>query len=89
MWKELYSYADLRWSTGNLYRQLGFNCDEKIRLNYWYIDVNKVKRIHRFTLRKKPDEPKDIPEHVLRIAEGYKIIWDCGSLKFSLLNNKQ
>lgn len=86
-WKEIYSYADLRWSTGNLYRQLGFNCDEKIRLNYWYLDINKIKRIHRFALRKKSDEPKDIPEYVLRISEGYKIIWDCGNLKFIMINN--
>lgn len=85
-WKEIFSYADLRWSVGNLYRILNFTCDEKVRLNYWYIDVNKIKRIHRFSLRKRPDEPKDVPEYLLRMNEGYKIIWDCGSLKFNLKN---
>lgn len=86
-WFKIYTYVDLRWSTGNLYRKLGFSCEEKIRLNYWYVDTNKIKRIDRFTLRKRPDEPKDIPEYVLRIAEGYKIIWDCGNLKFYIKNN--
>lgn len=85
-WIEIYSYADLRWSHGNLYRQLGFISNEKIIPNYWYIDINKVKRIHRFSLRKRANEPKDISEHILRLSEGYKIIWDCGNLKFVLKN---
>jgi len=38
-------------------------------------------------MRKKPDEPRDITERVLRISEGYKVIWDCGNLKFILTNN--
>jgi hypothetical protein len=83
-WDKIFSYADLRWSNGNLYRKLNFRTDEKARLNYWYIDINKCKRIHRFALRKRPDEPKDISEMVLRTEEGYKVLWDCGHLKFVL-----
>jgi hypothetical protein len=81
-WNEIYSYADRRWSSGELYVTLGFVTDEKIRLNYWY--VKNYKRIHRFNLRKKPDEPKDISEKILRLKEGYSIVWDCGNLKFIL-----
>jgi hypothetical protein len=83
-WKEIYSYADLRWSTGNLYKKLGFNLLYETNPNYWYI--KNYKRIHRFNLRKRPDEPKDIPEWQLRANEGYYRIWDCGHLKFSLEN---
>jgi len=31
---------------------------------YWY--VKGLKKIHRFNLRKRPKESKDIPEWVLR-----------------------
>ena len=84
-WIEIYSYADRRWSKGNLYEQLGFKVQGKPRLNYWY--VKNYERIHRFNLRKKPDEPKNISERILRLSEGYLIVWDCGNLKFVLKNN--
>lgn len=83
-WTKIYSYVDRRWSTGNTYRILGFETNEKISLNYWY--VKNFRRIHRFSLRKRPDEPKDIPEWLLRFSQGYLRIWDCGNLKFVLEN---
>ena len=83
-WKKIYSYADLRWSDGNLYNKLGFNLDYYTQPNYWYI--KGYNRIHRFNLRKRPDEPKDISEKLLRLKEGYRILYDCGSLKFSIIN---
>ncbi len=84
-WIEIYSYADRRWSVGNLYDILGFTLiNQKPQLNYWYI--KNMKRIHRFALRKKPNEPKNVSEKTLRLLEGYNIIWDCGSLKYSLKN---
>ena len=84
-WKTIYSYADLRWSNGDVYHKLGFKTDGVARLNYWYVNLNRnIGRIHRYSLRKRPDEPKDIPERILRLSEGYKIIWDCGNLKFTL-----
>jgi hypothetical protein len=86
-WSEIFSFCDLRWSVGNLYRQLGFSTNEKSILNYWYFNGNKnIERVHRFSLRKRPDEPKDIPEWVLRKQEGYDRIYDCGNLKFILKN---
>jgi len=84
-WKKLFSYADLRWSDGNLYYKLGFQFEKQTRPNYWYVKGSK--RIHRYNLRKRPDEPKDISESKLRCALGYIIIWDCGSLKFVLKNS--
>ncbi len=83
-WKEIFSYADKRWSIGNLYYKLGFELEKETGINYWY--VKDFQRIHRFNLRKRPNEPKDIPEWVLRVKEGYYKIWDCGSLKFKLIN---
>jgi len=83
-WKEIFSYADRRWSTGNLYYKLGFELDHITNPNYWYL--KGFERIHRFNLRKTKDEPKDIPEWILRQKEGYLRIWDCGNLKFSTKN---
>jgi hypothetical protein len=79
-WKTIYSFADRRWSVGNMYYKLGFELESITKPNYWY--VKGLKRIHRFALRKRPDEPKDTPEWLLRLQEGYTRIWDCGNLKF-------
>jgi len=83
-WKEIFSYADRRWSNGNLYSKLGFKLEKVTLENYWY--VKNKQRIHRFSLRKRADEPKDIPEWILRQQEGYHRIWDSGSLKYKLTN---
>ena len=79
-WEEIFSYADRRWSNGNVYFKLGFELSHITTPNYWY--VKGIGRIHRFSLRKKEDEPKELTEAVLRAAEGYTRIWDCGNLKF-------
>jgi len=83
-WLQIFSYADRRWSVGNLYKILGFLEEHTTPPNYWYVKNNI--RIHRYNLRKRKDDPKDIPEWVLRINDGYTRIWDCGVLKF-VLNN--
>lgn len=85
-WDEIFSFADLRWSNGNLYRVLGFKLLYQSKPNYWYIDGNNYKplRYHRYNYRKRPEEPHNIPEWKLRNAEGLFRIWDCGNLKFSM-----
>ncbi len=82
-WKEIFSYADRRWSIGNLYKKIGFEFDSFTKPNYWY--VKGLNRIHRFNLRKRYDEPKDIPEYILRTKDGYSLIWDCGHYKFTTI----
>jgi len=76
------SYADTRWSDGNVYKQLGFSFEKQTTCNYWYIDRHNIKRIHRFNLRKKSDEPKDVSEEDLRRQQGYLRIYDYGSSKW-------
>ena len=85
-WEEIYTYADRRWSVGNLYYKLGFTLKHSTKPNYWYID-KEGNRIYRFNLRKKRNDPKDITESILRAKEGYTRIWDCGVLKFVLYND--
>lgn len=79
-WNEIFSYADLRWSVGEVYYKLGFSLEHISKPNYWY--VKGLNRIHRFALRKRSDEPKDITERILRASQGYRRIYDCGHMKF-------
>lgn len=81
-YESLVSFADRRWSTGNLYYQLGFTLDRMTRPNYWYLDKNKTKRIHRFALRKNKDDDPNLTEWENRKLQGYDRIWDCGSMRF-------
>lgn len=83
-WKEIFSYADRRWSHGNLYYKLGFKLNHITKPNYWY--TKGYIRIHRFNLRKKSTEPKEVSESILRYNEGYRKVWDCGNLKFTITN---
>lgn len=81
-WNEIYSYADLRWSNGDLYHKLGFKLLHQTPPDYSYVYGNK--RIHRYNLRKNKYEPKEVSEWVLRSFQGYSRMWDCGKLKFGL-----
>lgn len=86
-WELIFSYADRRWSSGNLYEKIGFKFDKITEPNYWY--VKGIERIHRFKLRKRRDEPKEISESNLRLSEGYRRIYDCGSIKYILYNKNK
>ena len=83
LWKEIFTFADRRWSDGNLYYKLGFKLDKITKPNYWY-SKDGYHRIHRFEKRKTSSDPKDISEWTLRLREGYYKIWDCGHLKFTI-----
>jgi hypothetical protein len=74
------TFSDLRWNTGEVYSKIGFKFSKWTGLNYWYILGNK--RIHRFALRKKSDEPTNLTETQLRSSEGWNRIWDCGNAKY-------
>ena len=79
--KSVISYADNRWSDGNLYNQLGFKKTNTGTPNYWYIAPN-AGRIHRFNLRKTKDDDQTLTEFENRQKQGYTRIWDCGSSKW-------
>lgn len=88
---EIISYADRRWSNGNLYEILNFNLTHKSHPNYFYV-INK-QRIHRFSLRKdvlikKYNCPKDITEHEFCLSKEWYRIYDCGCLCYKWLKNE-
>ena len=83
--KEIISYADRRWSEGNLYKQLKFEFVSNSSPNYFYINNNK--RENRFKYRKseliKIGFDKNKTEKQIMEEEGFYRIYDCGTIKFS------
>ena len=77
---QILSFADNRWSVGNLYRTLGFCEGKKTAINYWYI--KNYQRYHRFGLRKNSLDDPTLTEYQNRLNQGYLRIWDCGSSKW-------
>jgi hypothetical protein len=84
----LISYADRRWSSGNLYKSLGFKFVAETPPSYWYLSNGYSKRVHRSALMKhrlvKCEEDKKLTEWQLAQREGYDRIWDCGTTKWIL-----
>ena len=81
--QEIVSYADRRWSNGNLYNILKFTLYNKSKPNYYYVIGNK--RIYRFNLRKsilidKYNCPKEMSEHEFCLLQHWYRIYDCGCL---------
>lgn len=89
-WEEIYSYADRRWSEGNVYKKVGFDFIHYTKPNYFYIDIDNIKRIHRFNYRKNVLKNKldnfdpNRSEWENMKKEGWDRIWDCGNILFTL-----
>jgi len=88
--KKIYTYADKRWSDGNLYDNLNFKFVHSTDPNYWYMvkDGSFFIRKHRFNFRKSELENKlknfnpDISEWKNMQINGFDRIWDCGNIKY-------
>ena len=81
--KEIVSYADRRWSNGNLYEKLGFELYNKSKPNYYYVVNNERKNRFNFRksiLMKKYNCPKDMSEREFCKQQKWYRIYDCGCL---------
>lgn len=88
------TYADRRWSMGNVYDKNEFKFSHISEPNYWYFK-NGNKRYHRFNFRKQnleklfPDiYDKSKTEKQIMEEANYNIIWDCGNLVYIYSNEK-
>ncbi len=86
-WTEIVSFADRRWSDGNLYEQTGWTLDKTIPPDYTY-SPDGHKRIHKFNYRRKnlPDlldqfDP-ELSEWENCKANGVLRVWDCGKKRY-------
>ena len=92
-WKKIITFADLRWSEGQLYDKCGFILDKKLPPDYQYI--NGLSRIHKFNYRhsqlsKKLDNyDPNISETQNTKNNNILRIWDCGKLRYVMENMRE
>jgi hypothetical protein len=89
--KSILTFADRRYSNGNLYRQLGFEFISNTKPNYWYFKRKELIRYHRFKYRKdvlvKEGFDSNKTENEIMLERGYLRIFDCGNMKFEMKFN--
>lgn len=84
--KEVISYADRSWSSGDLYEKLGFELVHKTQPNYHYV-VGQQK-YHRFNYRKdkliREGADPNKTEHEIMLEKGIFRIYNSGHLKYQI-----
>ena len=86
------TYANRRFSNGDLYYKLGFTFIEKTQPNYFYFKHGDLKLYNRVKFQKhKLKNILEIYDENLSEAENmfnndYRRIYDCGNLKFEWIN---
>ena len=83
--KQIISYADRRWSQGDLYTKLGFQETHMNKPNYWYIINNNRK--HRFgfrkhILKKQGFDVENKTEHEIMLDRKIYRMYDCGTITY-------
>ena len=83
------SYADLRWSIGNLYTQLNFEWSHDSIPNHFYFKNNKVRESRqKYQKHKLYDVLENYQEELSANDNmknnGYNKIWDCGNKVYIL-----
>lgn len=80
------TYADRRFSDGNLYKQLGFTLDGVTDPNYFYIKDDKLYNRQKFQKKKLQnilpafDQSQTEVENMFN--NGYRRLWDAGHWRF-------
>lgn len=82
--QKIISYANLRWSNGEMYRKIGFEEDGRTKPGYFYFWKNR--RVHRYFLRKSElvkmgFDPKKTEREIIDEL-GVPKIYDCGNIRF-------
>lgn len=82
----LITWSDNRWSTGNMYKKIGFKLEEEIGPDYSYVDTKtKYKRVSKQSRKKSNTNcPKNKTEKQFAKEEGFSKIWDCGKKRWVL-----
>lgn len=88
-WKQIVSFADLRWSEGDVYYKGGFTLDKTLKPDYRYVIGNKT--FHKFGFRRKSLPTilgkkfnPELSEMENMKNAGYHKIWNCGLMRFVL-----
>jgi len=78
------SYADRRYSKGNVYLKNGFKLIHVNSPSYYYVDKHFLKRFNRMKFQKKYIGAYDCTEYEKARELGYNKIFDCGTLCYGL-----
>ena len=82
------SFADRRWSGGNVYEKLGFILTKQGVPSYLYFEADNIKLFHKFSFRKDnlkrrfPNFKEELSEFKNMELNGWDRIWDCGLIKY-------
>lgn len=80
------SYANRRWSNGNLYTKLGFKFKEITKPGYFYVKNDKVfnrMQFQKYKLKDKLDIfDKKLTEKENMNLNGYHTVYDCGNISW-------
>lgn len=84
--KSILTFADRRYSEGDLYKQLKFEFIKNTHPNYFYFEPIEMIRYHRFKFRKdvliKEGFDENKTEREIMVERGYLRIYDSGHMKF-------
>ncbi|AEF56745.1 Hef [Campylobacter phage vB_CcoM-IBB_35] len=84
--KSIVSYANRRFSKGSIYKTLGFKFVENTEPNYFYFKDLKLLARHQFQKHKLKEKLEifdpSLSESANMMLNGYRIIHDCGNMKF-------
>jgi DNA-binding transcriptional MerR regulator len=73
------SFSDNSWTTGNIYKVLGFTLKKDYVADYFYWDSNKKKIVSKQSQQKKATNcPSQMTEREWGIQRGLYRVWDCG-----------
>jgi hypothetical protein len=86
--ESIFSFADKRWSVGNLYFKLGFALTKQTEPSYFYFKPKEGELNHKFGFRHRALSKKlsnydpNLTEWENMKNHGWNKIYDCGLLKF-------
>lgn len=90
--KNIVSYANRRFSDGNLYKKLGFELLRETKPNYFYFKGNSLELRSRNKFQKHklknilPKYDPSLSEKDNMLINGYRRIYDCGNLVLEYKN---
>lgn len=89
--KSIITYADRKWSNGNLYKQINFNFIRFSSPGYFYMKDYKTRLSrHQFMKHKLKDKINNFDENLTEWenmkSNGYDKIYDCGNYVFTKTN---